>query len=138
MADEPQRDPRRDPQRDSPHDPLLDEHEIEEALHAGATLFDAGAFWEAHEAWEMAWHRAPPEERDFFQGLIHAAAACLHHQRGNAYGVERQQERMVRRLGPFDEVRRGVAVRALVRAVTGLPPAGTPTEYPVLRLTAPR
>ncbi len=42
----------------------------------GADLFDAGAFFEAHEVWEEAWNAAEdPEERLFFQGLIQIAAA---------------------------------------------------------------
>ncbi len=45
-------------------------------LARGAALFDAGAFFEAHEAWEEAWIAAvDPEERLFFQGLIQIAAA---------------------------------------------------------------
>ena len=46
------------------------------AFAAGARLFDAGAFWAAHEAWEERWRveRDPPE-RVFLQGLIQIAAA---------------------------------------------------------------
>jgi hypothetical protein len=38
----------------------------------GATLFDTGAYWEAHEAWEGPWRR---ERRAWQQGLIQVAAA---------------------------------------------------------------
>ena len=42
----------------------------------GARLFDAGQFFEAHEAWEERWRVATDEaERRFFQGLIQIAAA---------------------------------------------------------------
>src|SRR5262249_50737940 len=38
----------------------------------GAMLFDTGAYWEAHEAWEGPWRR---ERRAWQQGLIQVAAA---------------------------------------------------------------
>jgi SAM-dependent methyltransferase len=47
-----------------------------EALDAGARLFDAGAFWDAHEAWEERWRVERDEaERQVLQGLIQIAAA---------------------------------------------------------------
>ncbi len=47
-----------------------------DAFAAGARLFDAGAFWEAHEAWEGLWRAsADPAERRTVQGLIQMAAA---------------------------------------------------------------
>ena len=42
----------------------------------GAALFDRGAFFEAHEAWEERWRVTPDAgERLFLQGLIQVAAA---------------------------------------------------------------
>ena len=118
-----------------PSDPRLgaplSEAEVEEALGQGIALFDAGAFWEAHEAWETGWHRAPPTERDLFQGLIHAAAACLHHSRGNGWGLHRQRERMRRRLGRFGSRHRGIDLARLVAAVEALE-AGVDAAYPRL------
>jgi hypothetical protein len=47
-----------------------------EALAAGARLFDAGAFWDAHEAWEERWRTEPGDaERLLLQGLIQVAAS---------------------------------------------------------------
>jgi uncharacterized protein len=44
-------------------------------LLAGARLFDAGAFFEAHEAWEEPWLRETDETRRLvLQGLIQIAA----------------------------------------------------------------
>jgi uncharacterized protein len=46
-----------------------------EAFEKGARLFDEGAFWEAHEAWEERWRVESDEaERRFLQGLIQIAA----------------------------------------------------------------
>jgi Domain of unknown function (DUF309) len=48
----------------------------EDAWSRAARLFDAGAFFEAHEAWEELWRAASePIERSFLQGLIQVAAA---------------------------------------------------------------
>jgi len=42
----------------------------------GARLFDAGAFFEAHEAWEERWRvETDPAARRLLQGLIQIAAA---------------------------------------------------------------
>ena len=50
-------------------------------------MFNAGEFWEAHEAWEKIWQRHAEPWRYFVQGLIQAAAA--HHQwrRGIRHGA---------------------------------------------------
>jgi predicted metal-dependent hydrolase len=47
-----------------------------DAFERGARLFDAGKFFEAHEAWEERWKTSTDEdERRFLQGLIQVAAA---------------------------------------------------------------
>jgi hypothetical protein len=57
------------------------DHEPREALSfregflEGAKLFDAGAFWEAHEAWENRWRvESDDQTRRTLQGLIQIAA----------------------------------------------------------------
>lgn len=46
------------------------------AVECGARLFDQGAFFDAHEAWEAHWREASDGvERRAFQGLIQVAAA---------------------------------------------------------------
>jgi predicted metal-dependent hydrolase len=49
----------------------------------GLRLFNAGAFWEAHEALERVWAPLPrgAEEKSFYQGLILLAAAFHHRER---------------------------------------------------------
>lgn len=41
-------------------------------------LFNEHRFWESHEALEIPWKEEPTPAREFYQGLIHCAAA-LHH-----------------------------------------------------------
>ena len=44
------------------------------AIHKGLELFNAGQFWEAHEAWEAAWLVEDGDVRQMLQGLIQVAA----------------------------------------------------------------
>ncbi|MGH7492019.1 MAG: DUF309 domain-containing protein [bacterium] len=66
--------------------PKLSEEDRADLRH-GVALFNAGEFWEAHEAWEKIWQRHAEPWRYFIQGLIQAAAA--HHQwrRGIRHGT---------------------------------------------------
>ena len=77
--------------------------DAEPASHAarGVALYNAGRYWEAHEALEVAWRAARPPEKDRWQGLILAAAAMLHRERGNRHGLVTQGGLAVRKLeGP--------------------------------------
>ena len=80
---------------------------------AGLEHIRAGRWFEAHEELEIAWRAAGPEERDFYQGLVHVAVAWYQHGRGNRVGTERQLEKALRRLAPFEPAHRGVDVAAL-------------------------
>lgn len=54
-------------------------------------LFNAGEYWLAHEALETVWRFIISDGDEaaarVWQGLIQAAAALLHQQRGNRHGV---------------------------------------------------
>lgn len=73
---------------------------LAEFVREGMRLYNAGRYWEAHEAWERVWREAPPDERAVWQGLIQAAAAMLHRERDNAHGVRVQGEAALARLAP--------------------------------------
>jgi hypothetical protein len=60
---------------------------------------------------------AAPDERDFFQGLVHVAVSWYQAGRGNRTGCERQLEKAARRLGPYAPQHRGVDVDSLLRQV---------------------
>ena len=58
-------------------------------------LFNAGFYWEAHEAWEGFWHalgRTTPAAM-FVQGLIRLAAACVKIREGKPAGVKSHTQR---------------------------------------------
>ena len=73
----------------------------------------AGRYFEAHEELEIVWRAAPTEERDFYQGLVHVAVAWYQAGRGNRVGTERQLDKALRRLEPYEPAHRGVDVAAL-------------------------
>lgn len=59
------------------------------------TLFNAGYYWESHEAWESLWHLAGRKGvvADFLKGLIKLAAAGVKLREHNLAGVERHARR---------------------------------------------
>ncbi len=96
----------------------------------GVRLYNAGRYWEAHEAWEQVWRSAPDAERPFWQGLIQAAAAMLHRERGNAHGLRTVGEAAVARLRapappgfPVETARFAAALERCVRGSGPVPPA---------------
>jgi len=58
-----------------------------EYFEEGIELFNQGRFFECHEAWEEVWKHSRGQEKLFYQGLIQAAVAILHAQRGNRDGA---------------------------------------------------
>ena len=80
-------------------------------------LIRRGEFFAAHEELELAWRAAPPEERDFYQGLVHVAVAWYQAGRGNRVGCERQLEKAARRLGPYAPRHEGVDVASVLEQV---------------------
>ena len=58
-----------------------------EDLREGVRLFNAGKYWDSHEAWEKIWQRHTEPWRFFVQGLIQAAAAHHQIQRGIRHGA---------------------------------------------------
>src|SRR5919204_1132519 len=84
---------------------------------SGLALIRAGEYFAAHEELESAWRAAPPEERDFLQGLVHVAVAWYQAGRGRPVGCTRQLEKAARRLAPDAPSHRGVNVDALLAQV---------------------
>ena len=83
----------------------------------GLAEIRAGRYFEAHEELEEAWHAAPPEERDFFQGLVHVAVAWYQAERGRPVATGSQLEKAARRLAPFAPEHRGVNVALVLQQV---------------------
>ena len=91
-----------------------------DAYKLGLAHIRAGRFFEAHEELEIVWRAAAPEERDFYQGLVHVAVAWYQAGRGKPVATARQLEKALRRLEAFEPSHRGVDVAALRRQLTEL------------------
>ena len=74
---------------------------IEQSLAEGSRSRAPERYFEAHEAFEDAWRAAQPDERDFFQGLVHVVVAWYQDGRGNETGCRRQLEKAARRLAAY-------------------------------------
>ncbi len=63
-------------------------------LQAGIIFFNAGRYFEAHEAWEDLWRATRGPLRLFYQGLVQAAVGMHHLGRGNLNGAQAQTQQI--------------------------------------------
>jgi predicted metal-dependent hydrolase len=83
---------------------------VDSAFKRGLEEIRAGRYFEAHEELEEVWRAAEPEERDFFQGLVHVAVAWYQAGRGRPIATGSQLGKAARRLAPYAPAHRGVDV----------------------------
>jgi uncharacterized protein len=94
-----------------------DDNTVSREYKRGLELARAGSWFAAHESFEAAWREAAAEERDFFQGLVHAVVFAYQTGRGRPVGAERQREKALRRLAPFAPAHRGLDIARLLAAL---------------------
>ena len=97
----------------------------------GLELARRGAYFEAHESFELAWRACGVEERDFFQGLVHVVVSAYQRGRDRPVAAESQRLKALRRLAAFEPVHRGLDVRRLREALER--DEADPREYLVER-----
>jgi predicted metal-dependent hydrolase len=97
--------------------PAPDPSTVTASYKRGLALARAGAFFEAHEAFEAAWRACEPPERDFFQGLVHVVVSAYQETRGRPVARERQRVKALTRLAAYAPTHRGLDVELLVRAL---------------------
>jgi predicted metal-dependent hydrolase len=97
--------------------PGRDDTTVTAAYERGLRLAQDGSWFEAHEAFELAWRASEPAERDFFQGLVHVVVCAYQHGRGRTIGETRQRAKALRRLAPFAPAHRGLDVAALLASL---------------------
>ena len=88
-----------------------------EFFEEGIDLFNAGKFFECHEAWEEVWKRSDGAEKLFYQGIIQAAVAILHAQRGNLAGAESLFSKSSEKLDSLPAEHMGIALGELREAM---------------------
>ncbi len=106
---------------------------LEENRALGVAHFNAGRFFQAHEAWEESWRKAEgTDDEEFFKGLAQLGAAYTHYARGNAHGARVLLERALERIGSHDSPRGGMDIADALatfeqqRALFALAESGTP------------
>jgi len=97
--------------------PTRDDNTVDADYKRGLQLARSGRYFDAHEAFELAWRAAAAGDRDFFQGLVHAVVFAYQTGRGRAIGAARQREKALRRLAPYAPAHRGLDVARLLAAL---------------------
>jgi hypothetical protein len=70
-------------------------------ITTGAALFNAGLFFECHEWFEGLWKATDGPEKDFYHGIVQAAAAFYHYEKRNRHGSRTLMGKGRRRLAAY-------------------------------------
>ncbi len=81
----------------------------------GLRLFNAGEYFEAHEALENAWNAEKGKVRDLYRGILQIAVVYLHITRRNYSGAVKVYSRSQKWLKDWPAVCRGIDVGQLRR-----------------------
>lgn len=79
----------------------------------GLQLFNAGEYFEAHEALEDAWNAEQGQAKNLYQGILQTAVVYLHITRGNYRGAIKVYERSLKWLKDIPHTCKGVHVGEL-------------------------
>jgi hypothetical protein len=115
--------------------PDLDVSTVDGSYQHGLELAREGRFFDAHEAFEIAWRACAEAERDFFQGLVHVVVSAYQGGRGRPVATERQRLKALRRLAAYEPSHRGLDVAALRAALDRAEP--DPRQYLIDRRAEP-
>ena len=88
-----------------------------DSFEHGLTLFNRGEFFACHEAWEEAWLSARGDDKIFYEGMIQAAVAILHAERGNRNGAASTWRKARAKLETFPEIHHGIVLGELREAL---------------------
>jgi uncharacterized protein len=97
--------------------PEPDVSTVDGSYQHGLELARGGHFFDAHEAFEMAWRACADQERDFFQGLVHVVVSAYQRERGRPIATERQRIKALSRLAAYEPTHRGLDIAALRSAL---------------------
>lgn len=79
----------------------------------GLRLFNAGEYFEAHEALELTWRGETGPIRDLYRGILQVGVAYYHILKGNYLGARKMFRRCHPWLAPFPATCRGINVEKL-------------------------
>ena len=81
----------------------------------GLRLFNAGEYFEAHEALENAWNAEKGSVRNLYRGILQIAVVYLHITRRNYNGAVKVYARSQRWIGDWPDICQGIHVEELRR-----------------------
>ena len=87
-------------------------------VREGVSLFNAGAYYEAHEVIEYEWHAEPAPVRRLYQGILQVGIGIHHARNGNRVGALRKLSDGLDNLSPFPPDAGGIDVGRFVREAT--------------------
>ncbi len=112
--------------------------EAPDAIRVGAALFNAGLFFECHEWLEGVWKVSADERKEFYHGLVQAAAAFYHYEKANMHGCRTLLHKGRRRLATYPAHFLGVDVArledSLARWAAHFEGSPRPPGYPRIEL----
>jgi predicted metal-dependent hydrolase len=82
-------------------------HGTEQFIEA-VRLFNEREFFACHDVLEEVWSQTLDDERDFLQGLIHAAVALFHFGEGNLAGARKVHDSAIRYLAGYGDSHAGI------------------------------
>lgn len=91
--------------------------ERREQLHRGVELFQAGRWFDCHDAFEEVWRSTTPEPKDLIQGLIQIAVGIFHQRRGKPEVAQRVLAKGRRRVEPYPSPSLGLDLAHLLDGV---------------------
>jgi uncharacterized protein len=91
-------------------DDTKDTGDTDDTFERGLALFNRGQYFACHEVWEELWLRSTGAEKLFCQGLIQAAVAILHAERGNARGAASTWRKTRAKLEALPAIHHGIAL----------------------------
>ncbi len=111
----------------------------------GIEQFNRRRYFDSHESWEGLWIVEPEPKRSFYKGLIQAAVALYHLERGNSHGARKLLQGSRRYLTAFRPTYLGLDVdrflisleRFVERTLAGPHAAGAPPEIRIANLLDP-
>jgi predicted metal-dependent hydrolase len=86
----------------------------------GLELFNAGEYFEAHEALEDAWRDESGPVRLLYQGILQVAVTYLHIQHANYEGALKLSARARAKLAPWPDTCRGIDIASLRADLAGV------------------
>jgi predicted metal-dependent hydrolase len=100
----------------------------------GLLFFNSGRYYQAHESWEDLWRVTEGPIREFYQGLIQAAVALHHLQRGNQIGAKGQIAKSIGHLTSFPNNSHLIDTVALIKQLQEISSDMRPRSVRIVRL----